>query len=246
MSCVSVQEGYARWAPTYDQDPNPLLALEERHLQPLLPRLSGERVLDLASGTGRWSARLLAQGAGSVVGVDFSRAMLAAANRKPNLRGRLAVADCCDLPFRNGAFDLVLCTFALGHIRDVQRVAHEVARVTVQSADVYVSDLHPCAHAQGWKTAFRDQQGPVEIASWPRSLAEQLAVWVSAGFHCAQSIAGRLEEWELPILARAGKAHRIEEVRNVPAIQIFHFKPLSRYRATEKRERNDEQLERTL
>jgi hypothetical protein len=39
----------------------------------------------------------------------------------------------------------------------------------------------------------------------------------------------QLEEWEFPILARAGKAHRFEEVRHVPAIQVFHFQPLSRH-----------------
>lgn len=225
MSRVSVQEGYARWAPVYDQSPNPLLALEERYLQPLLPPLAGKRVLDLACGTGRWSSRLLARGAGAVVGVDVSPAMLAVANRKPDLKGRLAVADCCDLPFRDGVFDLVLYSFALGHIQDVRRVAREVARVTTENADVYVSDLHPSAHAQGWKTAFRDRRGPVEIATWPQSLEEQLALWGSAGFHCVQAIAARLGEWEMPILARAGKAHRFEEVRRVPAVQILHFKP---------------------
>ena len=37
---VSVQDGYKRWAETYDKTPNPLLALEERHLASLLPKAS--------------------------------------------------------------------------------------------------------------------------------------------------------------------------------------------------------------
>src|SRR5579863_129417 len=45
--CVSVEEGYERWAPTYDHAPNPLLHLEERKLAALLPDLSGKHVLDL-------------------------------------------------------------------------------------------------------------------------------------------------------------------------------------------------------
>jgi len=225
MSSVSVQEGYARWAPTYDQDPNPLLALEERLLQPLLPELAGKVVLDLACGTGRWSSRLLLQGARTVVGVDFSPAMAAAGNMKPDLKGRLALGDCCALPFRNGTFDLVIHSFALGHIQDVERVAREVARITVVNGDVYVSDLHPYARAQGWKTGFRDRHGPVEITTWPRPLEEQVDFWGAAGFRCVRSISARLEELEMPILARAGKAHRFEEVSRVPAIQILHFKP---------------------
>ena len=67
--CVSVQEGYERWAPTYDHDPNPLLALEERQLKLMIPPLKGKRVLDLACGTGRWLAWLMtgrsAHGGGS-------------------------------------------------------------------------------------------------------------------------------------------------------------------------------------
>ena len=76
-SCVSVQEGYERWAPTYDRDPNPLLALEERQLKLMIPPLEGKRVLDLACGTGRWLAWLMKGGARTGVGVDFSPAMLA-------------------------------------------------------------------------------------------------------------------------------------------------------------------------
>ena len=33
---LSIREGYRRWADTYDRDPNPLLALEERVAAPLL------------------------------------------------------------------------------------------------------------------------------------------------------------------------------------------------------------------
>src|SRR5215831_6355504 len=45
-------EGYDRWAVTYDSALNPLLALEERCVFPLLPALQNLRVLDLACGTG--------------------------------------------------------------------------------------------------------------------------------------------------------------------------------------------------
>jgi ubiquinone/menaquinone biosynthesis C-methylase UbiE len=162
--------------------------------------------------------------------------MLTAANGKPDLRGRLALADCCDLPFRTGVFSLVLCSFALAHIRNLERVVQEVARVTSASADVYVSDLHPCAYEHGWKTAFRDQDGPAEIDTWPRSLDQQLAAWSAGGFRCAQSISAWLDQWEMSILAQAGKAHRFEEVRHVPAIQILHFKPQPRNAAEEKPE----------
>ncbi|MGD0226654.1 MAG: methyltransferase domain-containing protein [Terriglobia bacterium] len=93
-NCISVEEGYERWAPTYDRDPNPLLALEERQLQLMIPPLKGKRVLDLACGTGRWLAWLMAAGATSGVGVDSSRAMLDVAKGKSAARSRLVQADC--------------------------------------------------------------------------------------------------------------------------------------------------------
>ena len=51
---VSPHEGHVLWAPSYEETPNALLALEERTLDPLLPDLRGKSVLDLACGTGRW------------------------------------------------------------------------------------------------------------------------------------------------------------------------------------------------
>jgi ubiquinone/menaquinone biosynthesis C-methylase UbiE len=198
--------------------------VEERHLRPVLQQFLGRRVLELACGTGRWSAWLVEKGVRCFAGVDFSRAMLARANRKALLRGRLVLADCHDLPFRNGAFDVVLCSFALGHFQNVQRVAREVARVTVSTGDVIVTDLHPRAYEQGWRTAFRDDLGPVEIATYRRPFDEQLAAWRLAGYRCHHSIAAWLDEREMPIFTQAGKAHIFEEVRHVPAIQILHFK----------------------
>src|SRR5438445_5496681 len=114
---VSVVEGYERWAPTYDHTPNPLLNLEGRTLAALLPKLGGKRVLDLACGTGRWLERILVQGADLAVGTDLSTAMLRAAGGKRSIEGRLVRADCLNLPFRSAVFDLVICSFALGHLQ---------------------------------------------------------------------------------------------------------------------------------
>ena len=220
---VSVQEGYERWAPTYDRDPNPLLALEERQLILMIPPLGGKRVLDLACGTGRWLARLMSGGAGSGVGVDFSPAMLAAAREKSDVKGRVVQADCRAVPFAHAAFDLVICSFAVGHIPDLRSVAREVGRVATPGADVYVSDLHPRAYDRGWQTGFRDRRGAVEIATWPRSTQEFLDPWVSAGFDCAQLVECRFSEPERQVFIQAGKAHDFGDLCQTPAVLICHF-----------------------
>ena len=61
--CAVAREGFSRWSEVYDDQPNPLLALEERFLAELLPDVRGLDVVDIGCGTGRWLARLASQGA---------------------------------------------------------------------------------------------------------------------------------------------------------------------------------------
>ena len=220
---VSVEEGYERWAATYDTGPNPLLRLEERQLRRMLPRLEGRRVLDLACGTGRWLDWMLSQGACLGVGVDFSPAMLAVAKQKPALRHRLVRADCRAIPLASARFDLVILSFAVGHFRTLARVAGEVGRVAAPGADLYVSDLHPLAYNQGWQTRFRDESGIVEISTWPRTTAELLAPWAAAGFECTQMVECRFSKPERQVFSSAGKDHLFETYCSVPAVLACHF-----------------------
>src|SRR2546427_13078282 len=60
---LSTREGYDRWAMIYDDEDNPLIMLEERHLPGLLGDVHGLDVVDLGCGTGRHSVRLIAAGA---------------------------------------------------------------------------------------------------------------------------------------------------------------------------------------
>lgn len=123
-------------APTYDSVPNPLLALEERYLGPLIPETRGLSVADIGAGTGRWLHRL--KGARTVA-IDVSAAMLASAP-PPRL-----IADARSLPLADNAFDLVLCTFTFGYVPDC---FPELARITAKT--LVVSDVHPDAVARGW------------------------------------------------------------------------------------------------
>ncbi len=100
----------------------------------------GERVLDVACGTGV-VARTVADrvgAAGSVVGVDLNATMLAVARRiRPDLRWQ--TGDAGALPFGDGSFDVVLSQAALmffgdrvAALREMGRVTGETGRVAVQ------------------------------------------------------------------------------------------------------------------
>jgi len=223
---VSVAEGYDLWATTYDRDPNPLLALEERTLQPLLPVLQGKQVLDVACGTGRWLEKLMSAGAHSGAGVDFSPAMLRAGSSKSELRGRLARADCLALPFQCGIADLLICSFALAHIGDLVLIAREFARVTKPHADVFVTDLHPEGYARGWRTGFRYRSESFEISASAHSIREVRKAFASGGFELVRSIEPSLDEPEKPIFKQAGRGNLFDRVRDFPAVLICHFRKL--------------------
>jgi SAM-dependent methyltransferase len=73
---VGLQEGYARWAAAYDQEKNPLIDVEEPHLDRILTRLGVTRALDAGTGTGRYARKLARRGI-TVAALDQSPEMLA-------------------------------------------------------------------------------------------------------------------------------------------------------------------------
>ena len=75
VSAHDVEDGYARWAPSYD-GPNPAIEREEPIVRQLLAGIPPGRALDAACGTGRHAA-ILAKLGHSVIGVDTTDAMLA-------------------------------------------------------------------------------------------------------------------------------------------------------------------------
>jgi len=90
----------------------------------------GQRVLDVACGTGVVSRTAAAQvgPSGSVVGYDLNDGMLEVARRvAPKIEWRQGPAE--KLPFEDASFDRVLCQFALMFFEDGPRAVAEMARV---------------------------------------------------------------------------------------------------------------------
>jgi SAM-dependent methyltransferase len=105
-------------------------ALVEEGIGPLLDEVkvsAGERVLDVGTGPGLVAARAADRGA-SVVGVDFSDAMLAEARRlHPEIEFRSGSAEA--LPFEDGEFDAVVGNFVLHHSWQPDKALEEALRV---------------------------------------------------------------------------------------------------------------------
>jgi SAM-dependent methyltransferase len=222
---LGVREGYERWAPSYDQSPNPVLAREERYIEPLIADAQGKNLLDLACGTGRWLQKALARGIDCGVGVDCSDAMLQVARTKPSVQARLVQADCRSLPFPSRCFDLLICSFALAHIADLQKMLREWARVMKPHGEVIISDLHPEAFARGWRTGFRDAGSAVHIEVFPRSAEDIIRTFHAAGLECIECESLFIGEPERRIFVLANKEDEFAGASQVPAVLVCRFAP---------------------
>jgi SAM-dependent methyltransferase len=92
----------------------------------LAPR-SGERILDVGTGTGL-AARRVAEGGATAVGIDLGPELIEAARRlAPTIDFR--VGDAEQLPFDDGSFDGAISTFGIMFVNRPDAAAAELARV---------------------------------------------------------------------------------------------------------------------
>lgn len=152
-------------APRYDLV-NDLLSLgQDRHwraqtVAAVRPR-SGERILDLAAGTGT-SSRPFADAGAFVVPADLSAGMLTVGKqRQPQLA--FVNADALALPFADGVFDAVTISFGLRNVEDVPGALAELHRVTRPGGRIVVCEFS----TPTWKP-FRDVYRNYLVQALPR------------------------------------------------------------------------------
>lgn len=149
--------GYAQWAPTYDETPNPLVRVEEPVVRSLIDPIPPGTALDAGCGTGRHSAYLASRGF-SVLGTDSSPEMLERA-RSNCPSGEFRVGDLHSLPFDSERAELVVCALTLTHCEELSGPVRELTRVMAPGGHLLVSDLHPFSAAFGGQAIFQREDG---------------------------------------------------------------------------------------
>jgi cytosine/adenosine deaminase-related metal-dependent hydrolase len=222
---VSSKEGYRLWSTLYDSQPNPMLSLEQRFLGRLLPRVAGLDVVDLGCGTGRWLEKLAQSAPHTLVGIDSSPEMLARAAQKLKGRAALAIGDCEAPPLPASCADLILCSFLVSYLANLDRFAEAIRRLARPDADVFITDLHPLTESTlGWRRGFRIGDTQFDVATLTWSFAQLLSSFERAGMRLVADLEPGFGEPEFAILERAGKLATSESLRRYPAIYILQFR----------------------
>lgn len=115
----------------------------------------GQRVLDIACGTGVSSVALSVLGA-EIVGADFSQGMIAEAQK---LRGEtpgvtFQIADATDLPFADEEFDAVTISYGLRNVVDTDQALREFLRVTKPGGRLVICEFSTPPNAL-FRTGYR-------------------------------------------------------------------------------------------
>lgn len=133
-------------AATWDEEPRRVQLAKDlfRAICESAPLTPSTEALDFGCGTGLVTLQLATQ-AGRVTGVDSSRGMLEVLEQKlqscsvDNVATRFVDLDAGDV--LDGAFDLVVSTMTLHHIRDVDALLKQSARVVKPGGRIALADL---------------------------------------------------------------------------------------------------------
>lgn len=142
-----------------------LLEDQERVLAAMLGDVSGKRILDVGTGTGRAAVALAKRGA-RVTGVDASGEMLGVARRRAAEDG-LAIdfqeGDAHALAFADRSFDAVVCFRLLMHVPDWRRALAELCRIAETRVVLDYPALASTAALQAiWRRVAQKAGRPVE------------------------------------------------------------------------------------
>ena len=130
-------------AHAYDKT-NDLLSFGQSHywryrLKKAVKPAAGQRILDIAAGTGTSSMALLVPGV-KIVAADFSKGMLEEGKRRyPELE--FVFADAMKLPFADNEFDVVTMSFGLRNVSDRAVALKEFHRVLKPSGRLVICEF---------------------------------------------------------------------------------------------------------
>jgi demethylmenaquinone methyltransferase/2-methoxy-6-polyprenyl-1,4-benzoquinol methylase len=168
---------------------------------------AGDRVLDVATGTGAVARALRARKGCAVVGLDQSPEMLAEARRRVGAEVELVAGEADRLPFPDGEFDGLTFTYLLRYVEDPAATLRELARV-VRPGGV-IAGLEFGVPAGLWRPLW-ELHVRLGLPAAGRLLGQG---WREAGLFLGPSIRGFNERWPAERLLGAWREAGIGEAQ---------------------------------
>ena len=224
-TCLSPAEGYRLWASSYDSELNPMLSLEKRYLEPLLPPAEGLDVADFGCGTGRWLELLKSGRPKSLLGVDSSLEMLEVARGKLGRFAKFVHEDCAQSSFEFTSADLILCNFLLSYIEEAQALLANLSTMLRDNGAVFITDVHPeTASRLNWRRGVQVEDEFREIRTFPRSIDSVVALCERSNLSVSVCLEPQFGAPEQNIFYATGKQRYFERIKEYPAIYILQLR----------------------
>ncbi len=143
----------------------------------------GERILDIAAGTGTSSVPFARSGA-EVTAVDFSPGMVEVGRRRhPEID--FVLADATSLPFEKNSFDVVTISFGLRNVQDPKAALAEMYRVLEPGGRLVI-----CEFSRPPRAAFR-----AGYAAYMRFVMPGVVRLASSNSEAYDYLADSIREW---------------------------------------------------
>ena len=217
---VSVLEGYAQWAESYDAADNPARTMALRALGDGRHDPVGFSVVELGCGTGDNIKTLCSLGMTQYLGVDASGEMLAearklAANMPSHLRNvevELAEHDVTQPLPLSREFDVALISLVLEHYENVRPVLEQATRLLHRDGQMWILEIHPWFHERTGGAHLETAAETLRLPSYAHTAEEILAPLVELGLEVE-----RVSEWYPPKI-NAQSCRKLERYLGNPVL----------------------------
>ena len=175
---------YNIWAYQYDNNINPTRDLDKAITKESLSNIDFFKVLELGCGSGKNTEWLITK-ADKLVGLDFSKNMLALARKKiTSPKVTFINADLNEKwPVNNDSFDLATINLTLEHIKILDHIFNSVFMKLDQGGKCFVCELHPKKQLAGSKAQFKENGTKILLDIFQHSEQEYIQSAEKAGFN---------------------------------------------------------------